>query len=139
MFRSPRKLNQFGDISLDLRLPRPAEVEREDTGTLPMFGLVWDSSLALSDLLVERDVSGLSVLDVGCGLGVISLLLAKKGADVTALDIAPLAGSMLQKNAGLNGVDVEFALGSWAHEDLEKTFDLVIACDVLYEQVRQCQ
>ena len=52
-----------------------------------------------------------SVLDVGCGPGFSSVLLARKGATVTALDIDPVKLRIAKRFADLNGVDLEVALG----------------------------
>ena len=47
---------------------------------------VWNSCLALMDYLSEVDIKDLEVMDVGCGWGVLSSFLAKKGANVQSVD-----------------------------------------------------
>jgi 2-polyprenyl-3-methyl-5-hydroxy-6-metoxy-1,4-benzoquinol methylase len=51
-------------------------------------GVAPDSHMARF-LEVVGDVSGLTVLDAGCGEGYLSRLLAQCGAQATAIDIAP--------------------------------------------------
>lgn len=67
-------------------------------------------------------------LDLGCGVGRKSILLAKNGFEVTGLDISPTAIEQAQANAKADGVKVNFV----AHDatdlsflDAEK-FDLVL-------------
>lgn len=47
-------------------------------------------------------------LDLGCGDGRDAIFLARSGFDVTAVDFAPTALNLAQKNARKAGVDVEF-------------------------------
>ena len=51
------------------------------------------------------DLSGLRVLDVGCGDGANSVLLATLGAVVTGLDISPAAIRVAEYRAQINGVE----------------------------------
>ena len=51
------------------------------------------------------------VLDVGCGPGFSSVLLARRGARVTALDIDPVKLRIAKRFAELNGVELEVTLG----------------------------
>ena len=53
---------------------------------------------------VLRNLQGKRVLDVGCGDGHNSVLLAKLGAQVTGIDISPKAIELAQKKAQINGV-----------------------------------
>lgn len=53
---------------------------------------------------VLKDLQGKRVLDVGCGDGINSVLLAKLGANVTGIDISPKAIDLAQKRAHINGV-----------------------------------
>ena len=49
--------------------------------------------------------AGMKILEVGCGIGLCSLVLQRRGADITASDYHPLAEEFLRFNAALNGVD----------------------------------
>jgi predicted nicotinamide N-methyase len=102
----------------------------------PLFGLVWPAGRALAEEMMDFPIAGKRILEVGCGLGLASLVLAMRGADVTASDQHPRAGEFLQHNAGLNGLPaMTFARADWAAEDpAHGTFDLIIGSDVLYER-----
>lgn len=50
------------------------------------------------------DVTGLSVLDYGCGHGMASIVLARRGARVTAFDLSPGYVQETQNRAHANGV-----------------------------------
>lgn len=54
---------------------------------------VWgvEAEPLLLELLAGRDVAGLRVLDAGCGEGRNAVQLARRGADVLAVDVSPLA------------------------------------------------
>ena len=43
----------------------------------------------VKDLLVGQDLRGKRVLDVGCGIGDLSFMLAKRGAEVIGIDLDP--------------------------------------------------
>jgi SAM-dependent methyltransferase len=52
-------------------------------------------------------VAGLRVLDLGCGHGMAAVVLARRGARVTALDLSAGYLSEARRRAVANGVDVE--------------------------------
>jgi SAM-dependent methyltransferase len=54
------------------------------------------------------DVRGLRVLDLGCGHGMASVVLARRGADVTACDLSLCYLREAQARAGANGVRARF-------------------------------
>jgi ribosomal protein L11 methyltransferase len=57
-----------------------------------------------------QDVEPASLLDVGCGSGVLSVAAAKLGfAPVTAVDIDEVALEVTRANASANGVEVDVA------------------------------
>jgi len=77
------------------------------------------------------------VLELGCGLGVPSLVAALGGAEVLATDWSPTAIELLQENATRNRARLETALVAWAHPSAivaRAPWDLVLAADVLYER-----
>ncbi len=73
------------------------------------------------------------VLELGCGLGLPSLVAAARGAVVTATDWASDAIELLRRNAGRNQLVLRSEVHDW-REPWDEEFDLVLAADVLYEQ-----
>ncbi len=125
-----------GDVELTLRRPTSPdalidEVAFEDDEFLPYWAELWPASLALAAALPE--VSGLRVVELGCGLGVPSLVAAARGAEVTATDWAPDAVDLLRKNAALNALALRAEVRDW-RDPWDERFDLAIAADVLYER-----
>ncbi len=101
-----------------------------------LFGHPWPSGLALAAHMADIDIVGRRILELGCGLAVASLVLARRGADVTASDHHPLAAEFLRHNARANGLpDIPFRRLDWEHpDDSLGRFDLIIGSDVLYER-----
>lgn len=104
-------------------------------GRWALFGVVWDAGLALAHLMADFDVEGKRILEVGCGIGLASLLLNERDADITATDRHPEAGRFLAYNTALNEADaIPFVRADWTDdEDALGEFDLIIGSDVLYE------
>ncbi|UDG82197.1 Ribosomal protein L11 methyltransferase [Candidatus Vallotia cooleyia] len=75
---------------------------------------------------IERYVcAGDSLLDYGCGSGILAILSRKCGAStVVGIDIDPKAIELAQYNSELNHVDISYGL---PHECPENKFDIVIA------------
>ncbi len=75
---------------------------------------------------LERHVTpGGSVLDYGCGSGILAIAAARLGAErVCGVDIDPHAVAVARRNAEANGVKAVFADSA---EPLAGTFDLVVA------------
>ena len=55
--------------------------------------------------------SGMEVLDVGCGTGVVAITAARTGARVRGLDLTPELLERARENARVAGVDIEFREG----------------------------
>lgn len=106
------------------------------SATWPLFGMLWPAGLALAEEMSRFPIEGQRILEVGCGTGLASLVLRKRGADITASDHHPLAGEFLNANAGLNGLPpVNFQQAQWQGPNPHLgQFDLIIGSDVLYER-----
>jgi predicted nicotinamide N-methyase len=129
---------------LGLRLLRPrdpeallSEEEFARDEFLPYWAELWPSALELAAVVETRNVAGARVLELGCGLGVPSLVGARGGAHVLATDWADDAILLLRENARRNGIALDAAVVDWreAAPLLERApFDVVLAADVLYER-----
>lgn len=101
-----------------------------------LFGQVWPAGGLLAQAMQHFDIAGKRILEIGCGIGLASLVLQKRGADVTASDMHPLAEVFLAYNAALNDLPaLNYRLLRW---DIPLPslgrFDAIVASDVLYER-----
>jgi predicted nicotinamide N-methyase len=97
---------------------------------MPYWAELWPAGLALARAL-PAELGGVRVVELGCGLGVPSLVAAARGAEVTAVDWSEDAVELLRENASRNGVVVTAERADW--RSFAGAFDLVLAADVLYE------
>jgi len=102
-----------------------------DDEFLPYWAELWPAARALVEAL--PDVDGLRVVELGCGLGLPSLVAAAKGATVTATDWSGDAIALLRENAARNGLALRAEVRDW-REPWSDRFDLALAADVLYER-----
>jgi predicted nicotinamide N-methyase len=114
---------------------RPAD---EIENLAPYFGVVWPAALALSGFIDQpswrEKLRGKSVLEIGCGLAVPSMISAINGANVVCSDSHPDVPRFLKRN--VDQIEGAVTLTYIEHQTLvkqTKTYDLVIASDVLYE------
>lgn len=100
-----------------------------------LFGQVWPAGQLLAQAMHGFDIAGKRILELGCGIGLASLVLQRRGAQVTASDVHPLAEPFLTYNAALNALDaVAYRQLRWdVPLPTLGRFDLIIASDVLYE------
>lgn len=74
-------------------------------------------------------LSGLKVLDIGCGGGILSEALARLGADVTGIDLAEGNIRIAQEHATSQGLHIEYR-----YQDvttLQESFDLIFNMEVV--------
>ncbi|MFT4975646.1 MAG: putative nicotinamide N-methyase [Myxococcota bacterium] len=103
-----------------------------------LFGIIWDAGLVMAHHVDKLKPEGLRILELGCGIGLASLVLSQQHADITATDYNPAAGRFLQQNTTLNGSDeIPFIHADWSDlqsSDQLGSFDLILGSDVLYER-----
>src|SRR5688572_26767017 len=100
---------EAGDESIRIIAPRDWEQLRHEEGaagrTIPYWGRVWVSSVALAETLATTQLSGARVLELGCGLGIPSIIAARRGATVLATDGSPDAVVFAAHNLALNDAE----------------------------------
>ena len=121
--------------------PKTPEEENRLLNLCPYFGIIWPSARGLATFMSERknQFNKKKGIEVGCGLGLPTLLAAKIGASMMATDFHPDVKEWIEKNALLNHVTLNYQEWDWAN--LEQTpveielgkYDFVLASDVLYE------
>jgi predicted nicotinamide N-methyase len=103
----------------------------------PLFGSLWPAAEGLANYLLQKSwpLRGQRVLEIGCGLGLPSLLCAKLGAQVETMDHHPGVASLLARNCQRNKLKtLTFHLASFQNTSARLgTYDLIIGSDILYE------
>ncbi|GKS91168.1 SAM-dependent methyltransferase [Acidovorax sp. SUPP2539] len=149
VIRSLLDRQQFSDPLGD------AETLGISSAAWPLFGLLWPSGAQLAARMAARPVqAGERILELGCGLALASLVCHRQGADVTASDCHPLAGTFLRENLRLNGMGtMKYRQGQWGSGEalgppqqdesplaqahggpVHGLFDLIMGSDLLYER-----
>jgi predicted nicotinamide N-methyase len=102
---------------------------------IPYWADVWESAIVLAEEIATLDGHGRTLLELGCGLGLPTLVAARSGFAVTATDYEEPALEGVRYNAMRNGLEqIDARVLDWRTipPDLGR-FDLVVAADVLYE------
>ena len=125
-----------------VRVWRPPDMEAlidlvafESDERIPYWADVWESAIVLAEEISQCDGRGLSLLELGCGLGLPSLAASRAGFAVTASDYELPALEGVRFNASRNGLETICTLAlDWRSLPAElDRYDRVLAADVLYE------
>jgi predicted nicotinamide N-methyase len=99
---------------------------------LPYGIVLWPAAIALAHEIAARSVKGASVLELGAGTGLPSIVAARLGARVVATDRNAAALAVCRRNAERNGVVLEQRAADWTEWHETDTYDLILGADVLY-------
>lgn len=128
-----------GEVTLET--PRSAdelinEIDFERDERLPYWADVWPSSIALAGVVSTLNGHGKRALELGCGLGLVTIAALRSGFDVLATDYYEDALLFARRNGlSATGREPRTRHVDWraVPDDLGR-FDLVLASDVLYER-----
>lgn len=84
-----------------------------------------EDSFLLKNYISEIDLEEKNALDMGTGSGIIALEMAKKGAEVTAIDINPEAIEEVSRKAEEEELEIKVKESN-LFENLEEKFDLIV-------------
>lgn len=96
---------------------------------------VWPTALAMSRWLLDQPSGSLpgEALELGCGMGLVSVTAAHLGLTTRGTDREPLAVELARENAERNGVTgLTTSLLEWS-EVISTSTPLLLASDVVYE------
>jgi len=137
---------RFGDIRVDLLTVKRLE-DYVDTDALlrdpdapepPYWAHLWTGSRALARVVAtEIACTGKRVVEVGCGLGLVGIVAALRGATVTLLDSAWQGACFAAANAALNGSTARVMQSDLRAPGLRGVFDYCLAADVTYDPALQ--
>lgn len=137
---------EFGDTDIHIRtLKNNLQFSDKDgvardigisSASWPLFGILWDSGHLLANLMYHYEINGKRILEVGCGIGLASMVLNQRNADITATDHHPEAEAFLLVNTKLNDDrTIPFFRTAWIdNEPSLGQFDIIIGSDILYER-----
>jgi predicted nicotinamide N-methyase len=102
---------------------------------LPYWADIWPSSTILATQILARRGEGRRLLELGCGVGLVTTAAMASGHEVTATDYYTDALAFTRANAYRNlGYSPAAAMMNWRTFPADANqFDKVIASDVLYE------
>ncbi|MEK7731489.1 MAG: methyltransferase domain-containing protein [Planctomycetota bacterium] len=110
--------------------------ECEKTDRLPYGFEIWPASLMLAEHLYRNEPGqGRRAIELGCGVGLVSIVAARTGWHILATDCDPVALQFAEFNAAANAVEMEaFQLLDWHDPPTGPRFSRVLAADVLYQR-----
>jgi len=103
-------------------------------GPAPYGAVLWTSGFALAEGLLGLGLAGQTVVDLGAGCGLVSLAAATVGAHVIALEIDPVARTLLAEAARRQQLDIEVRAFDLCSTTPLPPADLLICADLLYEK-----
>jgi SAM-dependent methyltransferase len=87
---------------------------------------------AIHDRTLRHVKPGLRVVDAGCGEGVLSILMAERGASVTGVDLSKGNLEEARRRSRARGLDVRFIVGDCENLPLaDSSSDLVVSSHVI--------
>jgi 2-polyprenyl-3-methyl-5-hydroxy-6-metoxy-1,4-benzoquinol methylase len=117
------------------REQRPADLTMKPLDWGRFDGMITPLCAYHASVLALGDLQGRQVLDMGCGDGWLSVILAKRGANVWGYDISPSAIETANARAAQNGVThrTHFDVASAYQTPYpDRHFDLVIGQAILH-------
>ena len=128
------------DASLSILKPRNSddlisEADYVRDERLPYWADVWPSSLILATRLANDAGGGRALLELGCGLGIVSTTAMRSGFEVLATDYYDDALRFTRANAWRNlRREPAVRMVDWRALPADLgIFDVIVAADVLYE------
>lgn len=109
---------------------------RDETEEPPYWAHLWTGALTLARYVEEHiNCRNLTVLDLGCGLGLTGIIASLKGGHVTFADKEPPAVAFATLNAQRNSCSLFTARTlDFTQDTLDTQFALILGAEILYDR-----
>lgn len=109
----------------------------QDMDLCPYFGTLWPAAHTLANevaTLPDALIQEREILEVGCGLGLPSMVALKRGGHVTAMDFHPDAEAFFRQNLSSNNLGpVTYIRADWLKGSARlRQYQMIIGSDILY-------
>jgi ETFB lysine methyltransferase len=132
---------EIGGERFAIRHPRNAEDLIDEAAfnrdeRLPYWADIWPASIALARAIRSTNGDGKSLLELGCGVGLVAAAALRAGFDVTASDYYEDALTFTRMNCkAIASREPRTSLLDWRQmPGAIPAFDVVAGADVLYER-----
>lgn len=126
--------------TLSLQLFTPASIDRfidpDDIMTdFPLWAKIWEASGVLATYLAKLVPDPhKTMLEIGCGLGMVGIAAAKAGHRVTMTERNPDALNFARANAWVNGCpDLPVEPLDWNEPTLDTRYDYIVGAETVYK------
>jgi len=135
---------EFSGTRLKLTLPFQPDTLLDDPNLqtasraddyMPYWAYLWPIAIPMAEAVLRAGwPAGTRVLELGCGVGLVSLAALAAGCHVTMTDYESQALAVAEFNARLNGLTrFETARLDWRTPPAT-TYPVILGCDLLYEE-----
>ena len=136
-----RIVSPFLQIFLKYYFKKPRKYRYKNINTIVLPGVFFPhltiSTKVFLQFLEEKNLTDMSLLELGCGTGIISVFSAQKGASVIASDINDIAIKNVTLNANSNNVKVSTILSDLFTQIPQQQFDYIIINPPYYPKTPQ--
>jgi predicted nicotinamide N-methyase len=139
-------LPEIGEVSIVCKTKRDISVEspldKRDDESLGWgyWDRIWPSEVALSEFLIHqffpKKLTGVAVLEIGCGTGLAGVVAAQLGAFTMFSDMVPVTLEAVKETCHLNHIsDFDTCTLDWSEKiESKERYDVVLGSEVFYDE-----
>ena len=102
----------------------------------PMWTKLWDASVVLAEFLSKMPVNpDRRILELGSGLGLVGVVAADAGHDITMTDYISHALNFARANAKANHIEqIRIFELDWNDPRIDGKFDMIVGSEIVYRE-----